>query len=92
MAITILELAKYRGAKPARDGSISGDEFDRVGLPILGGCEVCHACVAAHNACPSRTGFLRCANGCIGELGWDAVEEADAAIFGDTTEDVDVAG
>jgi hypothetical protein len=50
-------------------------------LPILGGCEICEATVAAYNACPSKTGFLRCKNGCIEDEGWETVEEANRAIF-----------
>lgn len=80
MPITILDLARHRGAQEI-DGSISGGEFDKVGLPMLGGCEVCGATVAAYNAAPSKTGYLRCVNGCIADLGWDDVAEADRAIF-----------
>ena len=82
-AITILDLAKHRGAREGDGGGINGGEFDRVGLPIMGGCEVCGATIAAYNACPSTSGYLRCASGCIGEDGWTDVAEANIAIFGD---------
>ena len=82
--VTVLELAKFRGAKDD-DGSISGGEFARVGLPIMGGCEVCEATIAAYNACPSKTGYLRCANGCIADLGWYDVAECNRDLFEDDT-------
>lgn len=80
--ITVLELALYRGAQPNEDGSISGSEIERVGLPFLGGCELCGASIAAYNAAPSKSGYLRCAeDNCIGDHGWDSVEEANQELF-----------
>jgi len=81
--ITILDLALHRGAKADEDGSINGSEFEKVGLPLLGGCELCGACIAAYNACPSKSGYFRCAgeDGCIGNSGWESVEEANREIF-----------
>jgi hypothetical protein len=73
--VTILDVAVARGAVTSENGGISGAEFERLGLPFLGGCEVCNATVAAYNACPSKTGFLRCANGCIRNAGFITVEE-----------------
>lgn len=81
MAITILDLAIYRGAKPDERGSYSGDELARVGLPILAGCEVCGAVLGAYNAAPSVSGYTRCADSCIGGAGWETVEEANRDIF-----------
>ena len=78
MSITILELANHILGRQAETGA----DFERVGLPMIGGCEVCHATVAAYNACPSRSGYLRCADGCIDDLGYNTVEEANQAIFG----------
>jgi len=81
--ITVLDLAVHRGAKWEQDGaSMSGAEINRVGLPFIGGCELCGACIAAYNACPSKSGYLRCTD-CIGRSGWESVEQADADIFGD---------
>jgi hypothetical protein len=80
--VTILELAEHRGAKQDEHGGINGAEFERVGLPIMGGCQVCGATVAAYNACPSKSGYLRCANGCIGGDGFSDVAEANRFIFG----------
>lgn len=80
--ITILDLALHRGAKAEPDGSINGAEFARVGLPLFGGCELCHASIAAYNACPSHSGYLRCTE-CIGSTGWTSVERANREIFED---------
>ena len=79
-AITILDLARHRGAREV-DGSINGAEFDRVGLSIMGGCEICHASIAAYNAYPSKSGYLRCRD-CIDDHGWPTVAQANHAIFG----------
>ena len=81
MAITILELAKHRGAKEDADGSMNGAEIERVGLPFMGGCCMCGACIAAYNASPSKSGYLKCTNECIGDDGFDTVEEANLALF-----------
>lgn len=80
MAITILQLAIHRGAKVAPDGSVNGEDIEAVGLPFMGGCG-CGACIAAYNACPSKTGFIMCASGCIGDYGFDTVEEANEYLF-----------
>lgn len=77
MSITILELASHRLGRDASNGA----DFAEAELPIMGGCECCGASIAAYNACPSKSGYLRCANGCIGDAGWDDVIEAEAAIF-----------
>lgn len=81
MAITIYELAGHRLHQPDAT-KLTGADFEEAGLPILGGCEVCAATVAAYNACPSQSGYLRC-TGCIGTDGWDTVEDADRALFGE---------
>lgn len=77
--ITILELAKFR-AKGAEVRT--GEDFENVGLQILGGCEVCGASIACYNAYPSRSGYWRC-EGCVGDSGYETVEEANAVLFGD---------
>ncbi len=81
MAITLLELAIFRGAKESEDGGMSGSEIERVGLPFMGGCGRCGACVAAYNACPSQTGYIMCASGCIDGIGYETCEEANLALF-----------
>lgn len=90
MPITILELARFRGAKEGPDGTINGAEFIKVGLPILGGCCVCEATIAAYNACPSKSGFLKCRDNCIGDDGWETVEEANKDIFPEEVENAKV--
>jgi len=77
MAITILDLAKFRGVKESEDGSITMGAMEEVDLPFMGGCGMCGACIAAYNASPSKSGYLKCTNGCIGDDGWDSVEQAD---------------
>lgn len=67
--VTILQLARFRGVKDA-NGSIS-----------FGACQRCGACVTAYNACPSHTGYIMCKNGCIGDLGYETVEEANLDLF-----------
>jgi hypothetical protein len=69
--VTVLECAEHiLGREPQ-----NGGDFEKAGLPIMGGCEVCGASIAAFNACPSKTGFLRCKNGCIADQGYTSAEE-----------------
>lgn len=77
--ITIVELARFR-AKGAEVRT--GEDFANVGLAIMGGCESCGASIACYNAYPSRSGYWRC-EGCVGDSGYETVEEADAALFGE---------
>jgi hypothetical protein len=58
--VTVLDVALARGANKV-DGAINGGEFARLGLPMLSGCEICHATLGPYNACPTRTGFIQCA-------------------------------
>jgi len=89
MPITISELADHR----LRRHASTGQDFIDAELPITGGCEVCGASIAAYNACPSTSGYLRCAQGCIGDDGFDTVEAAAASIFaGDDDDDLCVCG
>ena len=44
------------------------------GVDILGGCQGCHATIAAYNAYPSTSGYGRCAN-CIGHDGFATVAD-----------------
>jgi hypothetical protein len=81
MAITVLELAVFRGAKEDQDGSMSMGEVEKTGLPFMGGCGRCGACVAAYNASPSTLGYLMCSRDCIGEDGFDTVEAANIHLF-----------
>jgi hypothetical protein len=84
MPITVSDLCIHRLGLPDDVESINGAQFEQAGLPILGGCEVCEATIAAYNACPSRTGYLRCLD-CIGDLGWDDVAQANRDIFEEVT-------
>lgn len=83
MAITILELAKHRGLKEEPDGSFSMGAINDVGLEIMGGCQRCGASLGCYNGCPSKSGYWMCKDGCIGDDGYETVEEANAAIFGE---------
>ena len=73
--ITLLQLARAMGAEETEDGAINGSEFERLGLPMLGGCQVCQATIAAYNACPTTTGYLSCTN-CVETEGYATVEVA----------------
>lgn len=79
MSVTILDVAIGKGATPNDKGGYTGSEFERLGLPMLGGCEVCGATIAAYNAYPSTSGYLRCADD-IDDLGFASVEDFDAWI------------
>lgn len=81
MAITILELARFRGVKEDENGGINMGQFMAVGLPMLGGCGECGATIAAYNAAPSQSGYLKCSKGCIGDDGYESVQEANLALF-----------
>lgn len=54
---TISDIAIARGARVV-DGGINGSEFERVGLPMMGGCQGCGASIAAYNAYPGTNGYL----------------------------------
>ena len=82
--ITIYQLALHRlGIAPGDGAGLTGADFDRADLPIMGGCEICGASVAAYNAAPSKSGYIRCASGCIGDEGYLTVTDANRDIFGD---------
>lgn len=78
MTITILDLAKARGAQPEPEGTYSAASLAAVGFELLGGCASCGATIAAYNAHPSRTGFWRCGECIDGRLGFASVAEFDA--------------
>jgi hypothetical protein len=64
---TILDIAKTRGAKEDDNGGINGAEFARVRLPLMGGCQICNATIAAYNAYPGINGYL-VGNCCVDEV------------------------
>lgn len=75
-AITIADLAEFRLGRKA----IHGGDFAEALLPIYGGCQICAASIAAYNAYPSKSGFIRCADH-IGNDGWENAKEANDAIL-----------
>lgn len=60
----------------------TSEDFYTARVPMLGGCEGCHATIGAGNAYPSRSGFLRCAD-CIDTEGFQTVQAAREFMFGD---------
>lgn len=76
--VSVLDVARARGVKEDERGCINAAEFDRVGMPFMGGCQGCHASIAAYNAFPSKTGFLQCRD-CIEGIGFASVEEFENA-------------
>jgi hypothetical protein len=81
MPITVLDWAIFRGAKEDAEGHFGGAEFERVKLPMMGGCFRCGATVAAYNACPTMGGLLACKDGCVGIDGYETCEDADRDNF-----------
>lgn len=77
-AITILDVAIARGIRESETGGYTLGAFDDVGLPFMGGCQRCEACIAAYNAAPSITGYIMCADGCIGKDGFPSVKAFEA--------------
>ena len=71
MPITILDYVKSvvgdKDFYTAEDCLVSG-------VDILGGCQTCHATIAAYNAYPSTSGYWRCAD-CIGDAGFATVAD-----------------
>lgn len=88
MSISIQDLAVHRGIQPDKPGgsTFNAGEYMRVGLPFMGGCEVCSANLAPYNAYPSKSGMIRCLDD-LGALGYETVEEANEDIFGDQDND-----
>ena len=69
MPVSILDYVKsIVGDKP----DYPAGDFSRCGVDMLGGCERCHATVAAYNAYPATSGYWRCAD-CIGDDGYETV-------------------
>jgi hypothetical protein len=77
MPVTVTQLAEsVLGHEPGHR-----DEYEEIGLPVFGGCELCHAPIAFYNAYPSRSGYIRCRD-CIGDIGWESANEAARDVFG----------
>ena len=71
MPITILDYVK---SVVGEKDSYPAEDFSRLGVAIVGGCEGCTATIAAYNAYPSTSGYWRCAD-CINDNGFATVEE-----------------
>ena len=71
MPITIMDYVK---AKVGDKDTYPAGDFLACGVDMVGGCEGCHATIAAYNAYPCRSGYWRCAD-CIGGSGFATVEE-----------------
>jgi hypothetical protein len=80
MTVTVHDLMVHRIGADPNQTSFSGADYERAGLPMLGGCAGCEATIAGYNSYPSADGYLRCAD-CIGDTGWDTVEDANRDIF-----------
>ena len=85
MPITIFDYVKSVAGEKAE---YTAEDFISNGVAMVGGCEICHAMLAAYNAYPSKSGYWRCAD-CIGGTGFATIEEftasapdADAALPG----------
>jgi hypothetical protein len=84
--MTALEIATILSARAGRKLPETGEDFDAVGIPILGGCHRCGAMLAAYNAHPQHNGYWAC-EACsrapiVTMREWDA-------IYGDEDEDED---
>jgi hypothetical protein len=85
-AITILDVAKVRlGRQPGDTSPLTGADFNRVDLQILGGCAWCSATLAAYNAYPTHAGFWSCAD-CLGDDGFETVDAFEAFVAPQTLE------
>lgn len=81
MPITVLDLVMFRDPTIKDDGPITLGRVEATGLPFFGGCQCCGASIVAYNACPSKSGYLKCASGCIGDTGYETCDEANRAMF-----------
>lgn len=86
MSVTIYQVALARGVTEI-DGKVNGGEFDRVGLPLLSGCQHCGATLGPGNAYPTSTGFIQCGD-CeeMSQQGFGTVEDFERFEAGDLPE------
>ena len=75
-AVTVMEVAEAKLGRPAT----TSKDFDEAGLSMFGGGGPCGATIAAYNAHPSRSGYLKCSD-CIGGDGFATTAEAVEFIF-----------
>lgn len=71
MPISVLDITK---ARVGEKKSYTGEDFDRAGVPMICGCQVCEATLGPWNSFPSKTGYIRCGE-CIYDLGFDTLQE-----------------
>ena len=67
-----------RQIRRRRQGPLHRRGLPGLGVDILGGCQGCHATIAAYNAYPSTSGYWRCAD-CIGNDGYATVADFTAS-------------
>ena len=73
--ITIVDVAIADGANVDPDGGINGGEFERLGLPMVAGCQGCGETLGAYNAYPTRSGYVGCADCTPEEYGYQTVAD-----------------
>jgi len=74
MFVTIYDIAQYLGVTEH-----NGEEYARVRLPMLGGCNGCGATLACYNMYPTYSGYVKCLD-CV-VSGFASVEEAIEHMF-----------
>lgn len=84
-AVTVLECAKERRRQGGlllsvvdQKGALNGADFQRIGLPMFGGCVSCEASIAAYNAYPTTTGYLMCKDCVCDEVGFETTDAFEA--------------
>ena len=70
--VSVCHIANARLGREA----LTGTDFCDAKVPMLSGCELCHATLGPYNAYPSTSGFIRC-DECIGSYGFVSVEQFD---------------
>ncbi len=86
--ITIMDVALFRGVKESEEGGITLGEFNRVGLHMFGGCQICEESLAAYNMYPSTSGYVRC-RACINDHGFPSTKAFEAwCAYQDALEEV----
>lgn len=72
--LSVFDVAVAKGGRLI-NGTMNGAEFDRLGLPMLSGCQNCGAMCGPGNAYPTKTGFIQCGD-CeeMSDLGFSTIE------------------
>lgn len=58
--MTVLEIATILAARDGHGLPETEADFARYGMPLVGGCQGCGACIAAYNAHPQQNGYWAC--------------------------------